>query len=1097
MARDAARRLVGGLVLAAAAVAVTTPARGDAPPYDVPAALPGRVSSPSVDSAAPFTPTVVRLLKQLEPAQPDPVHDTSPAPGTTIDQLMNAASLLHAGGSCTVVGHNDPPSGTNPVIAPLCWADAMGVNVTSGAQLRQTTAPPLRVGMSSSWDTRVMNAWGQVEGTEGRRLGVTGIYGPQVDLLRIPNWGRNLAIFGEDPFQDGTMAAGEVNGIQGRGLMSQVKHFAFYNGQTMDFDTKVQDQASHELYLTPYEYGANGSGVLPGAGDASSMMCSYQIFEIENAPGASAPSGALGPSPGVLACDHSIKNSAAHQLWGWPGFFASDYFFGMDSTKQSLESGNDQEMPTSVWFGPPLVAAVEAGAVSLKTFNTAIARILYQEERFHLLGHPDANSNYLSASNPTDTEGKSAIPDDQKAADSAVTERAAEEGSVLLKNDGKTLPLTSADLKKGVLVVGESAEYMPAGPGIEASEGWVDRDAISPLEQLKHFAPAGAKVNYLPYLPGTAPTIGDGVAVPRSALSTDGTTIGDGLSRTAGPGAPSTDPQVDFTSVSGHGQLQLGATYTWKGYVNVPTADDYTFHFQFSVPGYSISPGQVNNGGNVTPPSCSGSGAPAFSFASSAGTGQSMSDESLSSAGNTLDAIQTNPTMSGYTERGLASCLYHAGTLSPGVHQIQISWTAPAAFEPDKYHLREPGSTAPSFRFAYSRTDADRADAIAAAGAASKVIVFADCNCPSELGGSSGAVTSLDSNTADLIGAMAKANPNTTVVMNTDVAVLMPWLDSVKSVLETWYPGSEGGTATARLLLGAANPSGHLTSTWPAHDTDTIFGYDEKTPLYPGDKPGTHPERLAGAPPVDFSEGIFVGYRFFDKEGLAPLFPFGFGLSYTTFQVSRPTTATGGEGYDVSFTVKNTGRVAGAVVPQVYLGPAPSVPAGVQQADRSLAGFDRIELGPGQARRETIHVGPGGDIDGHGNRRAFQYWSTDRQAWVTADGPRSVWVGTADAPGSLQQAAVGVITSRARCASRRHFRIRLRAPRGDRLRSARVYVNGRRVRVLRGRRLRAVIDLRGLPAGRVRVRVVARTRHGRRVSETRRYRTCAKRGASR
>jgi beta-glucosidase len=965
----------------------------------VPVQLPARVSSPGFDASAPFTPTVVSLLRQLEPNQPDPVHDTTPALGTTIDQLINAGSLLHGGGSCTVVGHNDPPTGTNPAIAPLCWADAMGVNVTSGAQIRQTTAPPIRPAMSSSWDPNVLNAWGQVQGEEGRQLGITGIYGPQVDLLRIPAWGRNVAIFGEDPFQDGTMAAGEVNGTQGKGLMSQVKHFAMYNGQTMDFDTKVQDQASHELYLTPYEYGANGSGVLPNAGFASSLMCSYQIFEIQPAPGVTGgPSDAFGPSPGgALACDHNIKNYVARNQWGWQGFFASDYGAAMDSTKQAIDSGTDQEMPTSVFFGPALALAVKSGAVSLATFNRAIARILYQEERFHLLGHPDANSNYLSSSNPTETTGKSAITPEQKAAHAATTEKAAEEGAVLLKNDSKMLPLTRGDLNGGVLVVGESAEYMPAGPGIEAAQGYPDRDAISPLEQLKQFAPAGSKITYLPYLPGAAPTVGDGVAVPKADLSTDGTTIGNGLTRTAGPGAPTTDAQVDFTSVSGHGQLEFGKTYTWKGYVNVPKDDDYTFHFEFSVPGYSLSPGQINNGGSVTQPSCTSSGAPTFSLATAAGAGGPTTDEQLSSSGATLNGVQTNPTMSGYTDRGLASCLYHAGSLSAGVHQIQINWTTPAAFDPDTYHLREPGSNAPSFRFAYSRTNADRADAIAAAKGASKVLVFGDCNCPAELGGGSGGnVNSLDANTVDLTGAMAKANPKTGVVMNVDVATLMPWLDSVKSALLTWYPGSEGGTATARLLLGEADPGGHLTSTWPAHGSDTIWAYDEKVPLYAGETTGTHPERLSSTPPVDFSEGIFVGYRFFDREGIKPLFPFGWGLSYTTFRFSHLALTPRGGGVDVGFDVTNTGSVAGAAAPQVYLGPAPSVPAGVQQAVRSLGGFDRVVLAPRQTKHETIHLGPGTDVNGHGDRRAFQYWSTPSQAWVTAPGARRVWVGDAD-----------------------------------------------------------------------------------------------------
>ena len=106
----------------------------------------------------------------------------------------------------------------------------------------------------------------------------------------------------------------------------------------------------------------------------------------------------------------------------------------MDSTIQAIDSGTDQEMPTSIWFGTPLVAAVATGIVPLKTFNDALARILYQEERFHLLGHSDGNSNYLSPSNPTDTAGKWALTPAMKARDAAVSERASEESAVLLRN---------------------------------------------------------------------------------------------------------------------------------------------------------------------------------------------------------------------------------------------------------------------------------------------------------------------------------------------------------------------------------------------------------------------------------------------------------------------------------------------------------------------------------------------------------------------------------------------------------------------------------------------------------------------------------------
>src|SRR5207247_5141207 len=134
-----------------------------------------------------------------------------------------------------------------------------------------------------------------------------------------------------------------------------------------------------------------------------------------------------------------------------------------------------------------------------------------------------------------------------------------------------------------------------------------------------------------PYL-GGASTVGDGVSVPQSVLSTNGTMIGNGLQRTAGPGSPTVDPQIDFTSVSGHGQLQLGQTYTWTGYVNVPTADDYTFRFQFSVP----------NIGSAAP-SCTGAGAPTFGFATTAGVGQSTSAKTLAAAGSTAPGIPSNP----------------------------------------------------------------------------------------------------------------------------------------------------------------------------------------------------------------------------------------------------------------------------------------------------------------------------------------------------------------------------------------------------------------------------------------------------------------------
>jgi beta-glucosidase len=236
--------------------------------------------------------------------------------------------------------------------------------------------------------------------------------------------------------------------------------------------------------------------------------------------------------------------------------------------------------------------------------------------------------------------------------------------------------------------------------------------------------------------------------------------------------------------------------------------------------------------------------------------------------------------------------------------------------------------------------------------------------------------------------------------------VLMPWFPNVRSVLEMWFAGQEGGTSTARILLGLANPSGHSSLSWPANARDTIWGYNETTPLYPGDTTGTHPERLNGnggcaviagsgatcptASGTVESEGIFTGYRFLDKEGITPAIPFGYGLSYTSFRYSGLTVTPTPGAADVGFDVTNTGTVAGADVAQVYLGPGPDVP-GVQQAVRSLRGFERVDLAPGQTQHVTIQL----------DKRSFEYWAEKTQAWVTNWGSRQVWVGDADAPANL------------------------------------------------------------------------------------------------
>ncbi|MGW0943540.1 glycoside hydrolase family 3 C-terminal domain-containing protein [Streptomyces sp. NPDC002623] len=219
-----------------------------------------------------------------------------------------------------------------------------------------------------------------------------------------------------------------------------------------------------------------------------------------------------------------------------------------------------------------------------------------------------------------------------------------------------------------------------------------------------------------------------------------------------------------------------------------------------------------------------------------------------------------------------------------------------------------------------------------------------------------------------LISAVAEANPNTIVVLNTGSSITMPWLSEVKAVLDMYYPGQNGAEATARLLYGDVNPSGRLSQTFPADESVTPVAGD---PLrYPGVDDQEY-----------YSEGVHVGYRWYDKERADPLFPFGYGLSYTSFSYRGLRVRQQHGELTVSFTLKNTGARDGEEVAQVYVGASPRTTA--QQAVRSLAGYQKVHLRAGQSKTVRIRV----------DAQQLKYWDTSAHAWALGTGNRGVWVG--------------------------------------------------------------------------------------------------------
>lgn len=218
----------------------------------------------------------------------------------------------------------------------------------------------------------------------------------------------------------------------------------------------------------------------------------------------------------------------------------------------------------------------------------------------------------------------------------------------------------------------------------------------------------------------------------------------------------------------------------------------------------------------------------------------------------------------------------------------------------------------------------------------------------------------------ELIRAVAKANPNTIVVLNSGAPVTMPWLDDVPAVLQSYYPGMEGGNAIARVLFGEVDPSGKLSVTYPKRLEDTpAFGN------YPGDRE------------VRYGEGLFVGYRHYDARAIEPLFPFGHGLSYTEFEYS---------GLEIDYTknafpvkvharIKNTGQCAGKEVVQLYVADRQST---LPRPPKELKGFAKIEIDPGETREVTF------DLD----ERAFSFYDPQQKRWRWEPGEFEILLGS-------------------------------------------------------------------------------------------------------
>jgi beta-glucosidase len=861
------------------------------------------------------------------------------------------------------------------------------------------TAMPAPVGLAASFSRGLAQLFGTVVGREGRATNQDVLLAPMINQVSIPTAGRNFETLGEDPYLASEMVAPEVTGIQSQGLIATLKHFAmndFENGRSST-NVSIDEQSLHEMELQAFQ-----SGVQAGAG---AVMCAYNRVN------------------DTYSCSNNeLLNQILKGLFGFQGWVMSDW--GATHRSSDLIAGLDMAMPSGStgngWADSVLASAVNNGTAPVALTNDFPAvpaitasqwKAALDESVFRILTEMNNAGLLEGTQNGTHyTGGTPYIPPRPnlqalQPEDFAIAQQIAEQSAVLLKNDGNALPLQHVDMfsngadNQGVLVMGPTAVAPYTGGGGSAHVTPFD-PVVSPYDALVAAAGPGANISYVPgydldgqVVPSSALTAPD-VSNPYSnwTLTPEDAPFSNqpGLLRQeiATASVPSgsqpvlysgsdrvpdqLDPMLNYT---GNNTLPPNTAWRWTGTFTAPSdgawqlkifvanqANSQLFVDGLTSSGFS-SARKINIGAY-----------PSFPSSSYAGLSESAKSHDLSAPNLEQGTYSVNFTAGQQIHLDLRVV---TGSADPT--QIQFRWIAPD-----------------------DQTQSINA-AVSAASKAKKVIIFAydEGTEGSDRGNNNPAIgMQLPGYQDALISAVAAANPNTVVVLNTGDPVFMPWVNQVKAILEMWYPGQMGGPATADLLLGNVDPGGKLPVTFPPDAThfpqydpncnpaaiSTNPPNDGNCPLYPGVYTpgfisGNHSYKT-----IDYqTNGIFVGYRWYDKNNVTPLFPFGFGLSYTQFKYSKLSiTPTNDGGFDVSFRVQNVGNYTGDEVPQVYVGPSSQVPAGVQQAVKKLVQFDRITLAPGHFQDVTLHV----------NAQSLSYWSTASNYWVVGAGNRPVMVGS-------------------------------------------------------------------------------------------------------
>lgn len=738
-----------------------------------------------------------------------------------------------------------------------------------GVRWGKSTAFPVSIAMAATWNPELVNGIGAAIGRETKGHARHVILGPCVNIVRIPQGGRNFESFGEDPYLTSRMVVPYIQGVQKEGVAATVKHFAANNQEEerMYADVMITDRALNEIYLPSFKAAVQEADVL-------TVMCSYNKLNHKFA-----------------SENDYLLNDKLKREWGFKGLVMSDWG-AVHSSLPVARGGLDLEMPTGKFLNKTtLLLPVQNGAVPLSTIEDKVKRILTVIFKLGLFDNPEWKEN-PSLINSEDNK--------------KIAYETSKASIVLLKNEQNILPLKQETLKT-LAIIGPNAAFARTGGGGSA---YVDAiDPVSPIEGLKSRLAKNVKIEY-----SQGVTFGEDIkSIEPEFLFTDQSQKQNGLNaeyydnKNLGGDVKfkRVDKNIDFKFGDGGPGNGIGDdnfSIRWSGYVKAPETGEFEFT--------TVTDDGVR-----------------FWF-----------EDKL-----VID-VWRNQAPAPYSFKG---------NLEKGkLYKIKMEY------------YEDGGGASAILGWKNAKDDLIN-DAVALAKKSDAVILFVGTSYQIETEGKDRDDLFLPGGQDMLIEKVLEVNKNVIVVISSGAPIVMNrWIEKVNGIVEMWFGGNEGGNAIADVLLGNYNPSGKLPATFPKRWEDCSAYSTYKS----------FPARTY------YADDIYVGYRHFDKNKIEPLFPFGFGLSYTTFGYSNLKVDNSGYMTSVSFDLTNSGKIKGEEVAQLYLS---ALDSRVDRPVKELKAFKKVELNPGETKNVKLVV----------RQSDFGYFDEESNSWKIDNGKFEIGVG--------------------------------------------------------------------------------------------------------